>query len=149
MGGLQGGLANPGYPSGGILDIITIKHALDMNLQDYFPNNSSIQSLDGFFHEVSKDSYYLNIQGVRAIEKTIQKNKNFLLLSVTPERSIKESTVRLLDVFYFKYHMYLLLIDLETEKVILISHYLDANDDFCNWRLLDFDFLKQRAEELI
>jgi hypothetical protein len=118
-----------------------------MKLQDYFPNNSSIQSLDGFFHEVGQDSYYLDIEGVRAIEKTIKRNKTFILLSLSPERSIMESTVSLLDIFCYKSHVYLLLLDMESEKVLLINQYLDTDDTFCNWRLLDIDYLKQRVEE--
>ena len=58
-----------------------------------------------------------------------------------------ETIVKLLDVFNLKSHVYLLLLDMESEKVMLINQFLDTDDTFCNWRLLDIDYLKQRVEE--
>ncbi len=118
-----------------------------MKLQDYFKYDETILGLYDIFHPVGQDSFYLNVEGIRSEEKIITTGKTFLLLSVTPERSIKESTVRLLDIFCYKSHVYLLLLDMESEKVLLINQYLDTDDNFCNWRLLDIDYLKQRLEE--
>lgn len=117
-----------------------------MKLQDLFQNYSTILGLESIFHAVGNDSYYLDIEGIRSNGKILTTGKTFIMLSLSAERSIMESTVKLLDVFYHKC-IYLLLIDMETENVILISQYLDTDDTFCNWRLLDIDYLKQRVEE--
>jgi len=118
-----------------------------MKLQDLFQNYSTILGLDSIFHAVGNDSYYLGIEGIRSNGKILTTGKTFILLSLSPERSIMESTVKLLDVFYHKDCIYLLLIDMETENVILINQYLDTDDGYCNWRLMGLDYLKQRAEE--
>jgi hypothetical protein len=118
-----------------------------MKLQDIFPHNSTLNGLESIFHAVGNDSFYFDAEGIRSNEKIITTGKTLILLTVSPERSIMESTVRLVDVFYFKHRVYLMLIDLETEKILLINQYLDTDDTFCNWRLLDIDYLKQRVEE--
>lgn len=118
-----------------------------MKLQDRFKDDETIVGLYDIFHPVGQDRFYLNVEGIRSEEKIITTGKTFLLLSVTPERSIKESTVRLLDVFLYKDCIYLLLIDMESEKVLLINQYLDTDDGYCHWRLLGLDYLKQRLEE--
>jgi len=119
-----------------------------MKFQDHFNNDKVLLGLYDIFHPVGQDRFFLNVEGVRAIDKTIKKNGTFILLSLSPSRSIMESTVKLLDVFYFKSHVYMLLLDMESEKVMLINQYLDTDDIFCNWRLLDIDYLKQRLEEM-
>ena len=118
-----------------------------MTLQDRFKYDETIVGLYDIFHPVGQDRFYLNVEGVRAIETTIKRNNTFILLSLSPERSIMESTVKLLDVFCYKSHVYLLLLDMESEKVLLINQYLDTDDGYCHWRLLGLDYLKQRLEE--
>ena len=118
-----------------------------MKLQDRFPYDETQLELYDIFHPVGQDRFYVNLEGVRAIEKTIKKNKTFILLSLSPARSIVESTVKLLDVFWHKSHVYLLLLDMESEKVLLINQYLDTDDGYCHWRLLGLDYLKHRVEE--
>lgn len=118
-----------------------------MKLQDLFPQNSAHDGLQEIYHQVGPDSFYFDVEGIRANENTITTGKTFLLLTVSANKTIKETYVRLLDTFISKDHVYLLLLDMENEKVMLINQFLDTDDGHCHWRLIDFDYLKQRAKE--
>jgi len=119
-----------------------------MKLQSLFPhNNLSNDGLQEIYRQIGPDSFYFDVEGIRSNENTITTGKTFLLLTVSANRTIKETYVRLLDTFNYKDHVYLLLLDLENEKVLLINQFLDAIDGHCHWRLIDFDYLKQRAKE--
>ncbi len=118
-----------------------------MKLQSLFPHNLSNDGLQEIYRQVGSDSFYFDVEGIRSIDNTITTGKTFLLLTVSANRTIKETYVRLLDTFNYKDHVYLLLLDMETEKVLLINHFLNTDDGQCNWRLIDIDYLKQRVKE--
>jgi hypothetical protein len=118
-----------------------------MKLQSLFPHNPTNDGLKEIYRQVGSDSFYFNAEGVRSNDKIITTGKTFLLLTVSTDRTIKEIFVNLRDVFSYKDYVYLLLLDMETQKVFLINQFLDADDGHCNWRLLGFDYLKQRAKE--
>jgi len=118
-----------------------------MKLQCLFPRNSDNDGLKEIYHQVGRDSFYFDVEGIRSTEKIITTGKTFLLLTVSANRTIKETYVKMLNTFSYKDHVYLLLLDLENEKVLLINQFLDAVDGHCNWRLIDIDYLKQRAKE--
>jgi len=118
-----------------------------MILQSLFPHNPANDGLKEFYRKVGSDSFYFDVEGIRANEKMITTGKTFLLLTVSTDRTIKESFVKLLDTFICKDDVYLLLFDMENEKVLLINQFLDAVDGYCSWRLIDFDYLKWKAEE--
>ena len=117
-----------------------------MKLQSLFPHNSANHGLNEIYRQVGSDSFYFDVEGIRSNEKIITTGKTFLLLTVSTDRTIKESFVRLLDTFICKDDVYLLLLDIENEKVLLINQFLDAFDGYCSWRLIDFDYLKGKAE---
>ena len=117
-----------------------------MKLQSLFPHNSANDGLNEIYRQVGSDSFYFDAEGIRSNDKIITTGKTFLLLTVSVNRTIKETFVRLLDTFSFKDHIYLLLLDMENEKVLLINQFLDAVDGHCNWRLIDFDYLKWKAD---
>jgi hypothetical protein len=99
------------------------------------------------YRQVGPDSFYFDVEGIRSTEKIITTGKTFLLLTVSANRAIKETYVKLIDTFSNKDHVYLLLFDLEDEKVLLINQFLNTDDGHCNWRLIDFEYLKKRAKE--
>ncbi len=117
-----------------------------MKLQSLFPHNSANVGLNEIYRQVGHDSFYFDAEGIRSTGKIITTGKTFLLLTVSASRTIKESFVKLLDSFNYKDHVYLLLLDMETEKVFLINQFLDAVDGHCIWRLIDLDYLKWKAE---
>ncbi len=118
-----------------------------MRLQDLFPHSSTNYGLEEIYHQVGSDSFYFDAEGIRSKDKIITTGKTFILLSVSPDRTIIESFVSLLDAFNYKDNVYLMLLDIETEKVVLINQFLNTEDGFCSWRLLDFDYLKWKAEK--
>ena len=117
-----------------------------MKLQSLFPHNPSNDGLKEIYRQVGSDSFYFDAEGIRSNDKIITTGKTFLLLTVSSDRTIIESFVKLLDAFHNKQHVYLLLLDMETEKILLINQLLDAVDGHCNWRLIDFDYLKWKAD---
>ena len=118
-----------------------------MKLQCLFPRNSDNDGSQEIYRQVGPDSFYFNVEGIRSIDKIITTGKTFLLLTVSNNRNIEETFVRLLDTFSYKDHVYLMLLNMENEKILLINQFLDAVDGHCNWRLIDFDYLKQRVKE--
>ena len=119
-----------------------------MKLQSLFPRNSANVGLNEIYRQVGSDSFYFDAEGIRSNDKIITTGKTFLLLTVSSDRTIIESFVKLLDTFNYKDQVYLLLLDMENEKVLLINQFLDAVDGYCHWRLIDFDYLKWKAEKL-
>ena len=117
-----------------------------MKLQSLFPQNSANDGLKEIYRKVGSDSFYFDVEGIRSNGNIITTGKTFLLLTVSANRTIKESFVKLLDTFIFRDDVYLLLLDMENEKVLLINQFLDAVDGHCNWRLIDFDYLKWKAD---
>ena len=117
-----------------------------MKLQCLFPHNSDNDGLKEIYRQVRSDSYYFDAEGIRSNGKIITTGKTFLLLTVSANRTIKETYVRLLDTFNYKDHVYLLLLDMENEKVLLINQFLDTDDSHCHWRLIDIDYLKRKVE---
>ncbi len=99
-----------------------------MKLQSLFPHNSANDGLKEIYRQVGSDSFYFNAEGIRSNDKIITTGKTFLLLTVSANRAIIESFVWLLDTFIYKDHVYLMLLDMENEKVLLINQFLDAVD---------------------
>ena len=118
-----------------------------MKLQSLFPHNPSNDGLKEIYHQVGSDSFYFDVEGIRSNGKIITTGKTFLLLTVSADRTIIESFVKLLDTLIYKDDVYLLLLDMENEKILLINQFLDTDDGHYNWRLIDFDYLKRKAEE--
>ena len=117
-----------------------------MKLLSLFPHNLSNDGLKEIYRQVGSGSFYFDAEGIRSNDKIITTGKTFLLLSASPDRTIKESFVKLLDAFHYKQHVYLLLLDMENEKILLINQFLNTDDGYCNWRLIDFDYLKWKAD---
>ena len=118
-----------------------------MIIQSLFPQYSANDGSQEIYRQVGPDSFYFDVEGIRSKNKIITTGKTYLLLSVSPPRTIIESFVRVLQIFKYKDDVYVLLLDMENEKVLLINQFLDAVDGYCHWRLIDIDYLKQRAKE--
>ena len=118
-----------------------------MSIQDIIKNDSSSNTYKDIYHPVNETSFYLNLEGISDEEKIVTNGNPYILLSGSPGNPTKVSLIKFLESFQYKGILHLLLIDIETEKVVVIKQPLDSDDNFCYWRLLSMNYLKQRLSE--
>jgi len=76
----------------------TIEHATTK----FFPNNSANDSLNEVYRQVGTDSFYFDVEEIRSNGSLATTGKTFLLLTVSTDRTIKESCVKLLVLSIIK-----------------------------------------------
>ena len=117
-----------------------------MKLQDKYPYDSSIVGLDGKFHSVGTDSFYINSECIQTPKKIINKAKQYLLASTSPQGADTiVHQVKLLDAYYSKGYVYLFVMDLQTDRVYIVDICMECPEDKCTWLLYDlkdYDKLK-------
>jgi len=117
-----------------------------MTLQDHFPYYSTITDLDGVFHPVGDDSFFINSPCIIAEDRMISKSKIYWLVNNDANHTIQIHAVRILHACIYQQQFFLLIHDIEVDKVILLCQFLDdLNDYYCGFRLIDNDYLKQKA----
>ena len=104
-------------------------------LQDLFPVNLAAKDLEGIYNASDDgNSFYINTPCIVALDKTIIKNKTYLLLDLyTDDHQIEEYRVKLLDAVYHDGSVNLLVQDIETDKKRIISQFLDSHTHYCPW----------------
>ena len=101
-------------------------------------------------------SYNIKVNGKEKkvtieIDYLVRKNGKTYIVEVksghlAPNISNSSTRRQVLEYYMFIPNDGILLLDMENEKVLLISQFLDAVDGHCNWRLIDFDYLKWKAD---
>ena len=121
-----------------------------MTLQDHFPYDSTITGLDGVFHPVGNDSFFINSPCILAEDRIVSTSKIYWLAKNDGNHTIQIHAVRILDAFIYSQQYYLLIHDFEVDKVMLLCQFLDdLNDYYCGFRLIDNDYLKHKANNSI
>ena len=113
-------------------------------LQDLFPFHSTVAGLNDVY--VASDdgySFYINTPCIVALDKTIIKNKTYLLLDLeTDDHQIDAFNVKVLDALFYKDgSVYILVQDIETDKKRIISQFLDSHTHYCPWFMIDVNYL--------
>ena len=117
-----------------------------MSLQDLFPYNSTIVGLRDVYVD-NGSSVYVNNPCVKAPDHIITTSKTYVLVDADLNGTVRASSVELRCVFYHDEHIYLLLMDTESRMVKLVHQFADAIDYHCSWKLLDWDYLKNKTDE--
>lgn len=116
-------------------------------IQDLLPYNETIADVRNVYKAIGEDQHYVNCVAIKSENQTITVGKTYVLIQADANRAVNAYNVRLLDVFYYNENIYLLLLDTESQKVMLVTQFMDAIDLFCGWKLLDWEYLKKKAEE--
>lgn len=118
-----------------------------MKLQDRFPFNSTIVGVKDIYSTIGDDSHYINCPCIKAENQIIMTGRTYVLIKADANNTVNAFGVRLLDVFYHNENIYILLIDTESQKIMLVNQFIDCLDYHCSWKLLDWDYLKKTADE--
>ncbi len=118
-----------------------------MKLQDLFPFNFTIAGVKDIYSTIGDDSHYINCPCIKAENQIIKTGKTYVLINANKNNTVYALSVKVLDVFYHNENIYVLLIDTESQKVMLLNQFMDCNDYHCSWKLIDWDYLQQKADE--
>jgi hypothetical protein len=117
-----------------------------MKLQDLHPIDSTILELDNVYHTIGAYSHYINSECIQTPKKIITKGKHYVIASTSLQVSDAiVHKIRLLDAFYNKGHVYMFVMDLNSERVYIVDLYMESPEDKCTWLLYDlknYDKLK-------
>ena len=116
-----------------------------MSLQNLFPYNPTITGLKDVY--IKKDyGFYINLPCIKCPDQVVMTGRTYVLIDAV-NGTVNASSVELLDAFYFQEHLYFLLRDTESQIIRLVHMFEDINEYHCTWRLLDYQYLKEKAEK--
>ena len=113
-----------------------------MRLQDLFPYDAVILGLLQVYHGVGLDSFFINQPCIMIKDRIVTTGVTYFLFSYDDNQLVTSSIVKLIDTFYYNDHIYLLLTDLLSDKVLLLNHGLNNVQPRCQWKLFDVDTLR-------
>lgn len=113
-----------------------------MRLQDFFPYNTVILGLLQVYHGAGMDSFFINQPCIMVKDRIITTGETYFLFRYDGNQLATSSIVKLIDTFYYKDQVYLLLNDLLTEEIILRNHALNKEQSRCKWKLFDVNTLR-------
>jgi hypothetical protein len=116
-----------------------------MKLQDLHPIDSTTLGLDNVYHTIGANSHYINSECIQTThKKIITKGKQYLLASTSLQGSDAiVHKIRLLDVYFNKGHVYMFVLDLQTDRVFIVDLCMECPVNKCDWILCDWDELNK------
>jgi hypothetical protein len=117
-----------------------------MNLQDQHPFDSTVLGLNNIYHTIGNDSFYINSDCIIATGKVITKGKSYVIFSSPTETGVKMINVRLVDVYYQKDVIHLIVQDIRSQRVSTIDHCLKCPKNDCTWILIDINYFIDKMD---
>jgi len=117
-----------------------------MKLQDLFPFDSTVVGLNSIFTIVGDDSFFINSPCILVTDKIITIAKEYTLFETPPDAKTKMSDVKLVDVYFFEGIIYLILQDIQSQRVFTIDHCLECPENDCTWVLIDLNLFINEIE---
>lgn len=115
-----------------------------MKLQDQFPNDAAIKKLQGLYHKIGTDSFYINHPCIMVKDHIITEGETYFLFQREYDKNkIHFRTVSLIDTFFYKEILYLILNDLNLDEIIYLNFVLKNLHEECQWKLFDLNILKK------
>jgi hypothetical protein len=111
-----------------------------MNLQDYFPYDSTIVGLNGIYHEVGEESFYVNSPCIMSEGQVITKGQTYLMIGTPMECTAELRVVILMDVFYQDGFINLVILDKKTHNASTIGHFINSDEQFVEWKIIDVNY---------
>lgn len=113
-----------------------------MRLQDFFPYDTVILGLLQVYHGIGIDSFFINQPCIMVKDRIVTTGETYFLFRYDRNQLKSSCLVKLIDTFYYKDQVYLLLNDLLTDEVLLRNQPVNKNENKCQWKLFDVDTLR-------
>lgn len=114
-----------------------------MKIQNIFPYDTAVLGLQGLYHTVGNDSFYINNPHIMVKDHIVTTGESYFFFERENDgHKIKFRTVTLNDTFFYNQRVYLLLNDLILDEVLLRNLVLKNVHTKCQWKLFDFDTFK-------
>lgn len=113
-----------------------------MKIQDIFPYDSVILGLLKVYHGVGLDSFLINQPCIMVKNQVVTTGETYFLFEYSNSNITNARMVKLIDIFYFNEHVYLMLNDLLSGEVLLRNQPLNKDENRCKWKLFDVETLR-------
>ena len=113
-----------------------------MRLQDILPYDTIVLGLLQVYHGVGMNSFFINQPCIMVKDRIVTTGETYFLFSYDGNQVSTSSIVKLIDTFYYDDHVYLLLNDLLSGKVLLLNQALNKEQTRCKWKLFDVNTLR-------
>jgi hypothetical protein len=117
-----------------------------MTLQDYFPADLTLLGLRNLYSEVGENSFYVNSNCVVVKDKILTKGHHFIIFDIPTKSNIKMTEVILVDLFYYKGNIHLIVRDINTHSVSKVRFSLECPETNCTRFLVDADYFIDRMD---
>lgn len=117
-----------------------------MTLQDYFPADLTLLGLRNIYSEVEEDSFFVNSNCVVAKDKTLTKEKHYIIFDIPTKSDIKMTEVILVDLFYYKSNIHLIVQDINAHRVSKVRFSLECPETNCTRFLVDVNYFTDRMD---
>ena len=119
---------------------------INMKLQDYFPADLTLLGLQNLYSLVGKDSFLVNSSCVAAKDKILTKGKHYIVFDIPIKTDSKMTAIVLVDLFYYKGNIHLIVQDIETQRVSIVSFPLECPESNCTRYLVDVNYFIDRMD---
>jgi hypothetical protein len=120
--------------------------SVTMTLQDYFPADLTILGLRNLYSLLGKDSFYVNSSCVAAKDKILTKGKHYIVFDIPIKTDSKMTAIVLIDLFYYKSNVHLIVQDINTQRVSIVSFCLECPENDCTRFLVDVEYFIDRLD---
>jgi hypothetical protein len=111
-----------------------------MKLQNKYPYDVSILGLNGKFHSVGIDSFYINSECILATNHIITTGKTYIIVNTPTATDVKIYDVTLLDVYYKEGIVNMIVREMISQKKYNIKYFIECAEPQCTWMLIDLDY---------
>jgi hypothetical protein len=119
---------------------------VDMTLQDYFPADLTLLGLRNLYTLVGKDSFLVNSSCVAAKDKILTKGKHYIVFDIPIKTDSKMTEVTLVDLFYYKGNIHLIVQDINSHRVYKVCFCLECPESNCTRYLVDVNYFIDRLD---
>jgi hypothetical protein len=118
-----------------------------MKLQDYFPTDLTLIGIRQGYSPVGENSFFVNSNCIVAKDKILTKGKHYLIFDVPTKSEIKMTEVILVDLFYYKDNFHLIVQDIRSQRLYIISQRLECPESNCTRFIVDIDYFINRMDD--
>ena len=111
-----------------------------MKLQNKYPYDVSIVGLNGIFHSVGFDSFFINSECILATNHIITTGKTFIIVDTPTAKGVKMYDVKLVDVYFNAGVINMIVREMLSQKKFNMKLNIDCTKNDCKWMLVDLDY---------
>jgi len=115
-----------------------------MKTQDLYPFDPTFTAPYTIFKQVGNDKFFVNSGSIIAKQKVIVLHKEYILADYSSGTNVKITNVLLVDSYYKRGLLHLILRDIRSQRVFTIDHSIEYPENDCTWLLIDLDYFKER-----